>query len=106
MSKVSLTLLFVVLAVAPSLAEKERVLPVTAQKGLVTFTCTITGSDNDGFDFNAENKGPDDTDCKATCKFKLNGTSTKESKKYDGTLRGTETRGGPLFQRTLVVKPA
>jgi hypothetical protein len=44
----------------------------------VTFTCTIRGSDKDGFDITAKNAGPDNKNCSATCEVTQKDGSTKE----------------------------
>lgn len=44
----------------------------------VTFTCTITGSDKDGFDIHAQNAGPDEKNCSAACEVTKKDGSTKE----------------------------
>jgi hypothetical protein len=44
----------------------------------VTFTCTLTGSDRDGFDIHTINTGPDEKRCSAACEVTKKDGSTKE----------------------------
>jgi hypothetical protein len=44
----------------------------------VTFTCSITGSDKDGFDIQAINTGPDEKHCTAACEVTKKDGSKKE----------------------------
>jgi|GEM_PF-6350585 len=84
MSRMRLTLLFLLvlgltLAVVPAMAEE------------VTFTCVVTGSDNDGFDILATNNGPNDKKCKATCTVTKKDGS-KQSWEYSGTVRAVNAK--------------
>jgi hypothetical protein len=44
----------------------------------VTFTCTISGSDRDGFEIHAKNAGPNNKTCSAACEVTKKDGSTKE----------------------------
>jgi hypothetical protein len=99
MSKMIVTLLLVALAVAPSLAQEKA----TKVAGDVTFECKVEGSDKDGFNFSAKNRGGNvscETICTLTLTKKDGSTSTKKSE-YNGSVTG-----GDILKRTLEASPA
>ena len=77
----------------------------------VTFTCSITGSGDSGFDIYATNDGPDPKKCSATCTVTKRDGS-KQSWSYSNTVPGNpgrrfwfggeaSVRGAPLSNPTI-----
>jgi hypothetical protein len=76
------TTVVLLLLATPALASSSK------SVGVVTLTCEVTGSSNDGFTLSAKNSGSSDKSCKATCKL-TKAAGGSQSWSYDGPVRAS-----------------